>query len=109
MDDVALAILQVGMIDAHEEGIRKGIEMANERWIADLETMVLSERQPDGSYKDIYKMLPLEPAPPPRDALDAILASPHGCVFCDSGKLRNPAKGHDPKCGFYLAERAGVR
>ena len=36
-------------------------------------------------------------------ALDAILAEPHGCVFCDSGKLRNPEKDHDPTCGFAMA------
>lgn len=42
-------------------------------------------------------------------ALRAILADPGGCRFCDSGKLRNPndpAKGHDPWCGYALAEIA---
>lgn len=38
-------------------------------------------------------------------ALRAIVAEPFGCVFCDSGKLRNPAKRHDAKCGFGMAQR----
>lgn len=37
-------------------------------------------------------------------ALRAIIADPYGCPFCDSGKLRNPAKGHDSDCGFALAD-----
>ena len=37
-------------------------------------------------------------------ALRAILAEPYGCPFCDSGKLRNPTKGHTDKCGFGLAQ-----
>lgn len=36
-------------------------------------------------------------------ALRAVITEPHGCVFCDSGKLRNPAKPHDPTCGFAMA------
>jgi len=40
---------------------------------------------------------------PLRNALKAIMAEPHGCVFCDSGKLRNPNKDHDPACGYALA------
>ena len=35
-------------------------------------------------------------------AARAVLADPHGCVFCDSGKLRNPTKTHELTCGFYL-------
>lgn len=38
-----------------------------------------------------------------RRALEAIIAEPDGCVFCDSGKLRNPDKPHTPDCGFALA------
>lgn len=44
-----------------------------------------------------------------RYALELILAEPHGCAFCDSGKLRNPnnpAKGHTDECGFDAAHRA---
>lgn len=42
-----------------------------------------------------------------RAALRALLASPYGCVFCDSGKFRNPAKPyHRPDCGFLLAAMA---
>lgn len=41
-----------------------------------------------------------------RHALEAILADPYGCRFCDSGKLRNADKGHDPECGYALAQRA---
>jgi hypothetical protein len=40
------------------------------------------------------------------DALTAILADPHGCRFCDSGKLRNPKKEHDDTCGYLLAATA---
>jgi hypothetical protein len=36
-------------------------------------------------------------------ALRAIVAEPFGCVFCDSGKLRNPAKPHEDDCGFAMA------
>lgn len=32
---------------------------------------------------------------PLRKALQAILDEPHGCRFCDSGKLRNAANNHD--------------
>lgn len=39
-------------------------------------------------------------------ACAAVVDEPHGCVFCDSGKLRNPAKPHEEDCGFALA--AGV-
>jgi hypothetical protein len=39
-------------------------------------------------------------------ALAAILAEPHGCVFCDSGKLRNPDKQHEITCGFDMARAA---
>lgn len=30
------------------------------RWVADLETMEMYERQADGSYKAAYKLAPLE-------------------------------------------------
>jgi hypothetical protein len=42
-------------------------------------------------------------------ALRAILADPHGCRFCDYGKLRtpdDPSKAHDSTCGYLLAELA---
>lgn len=35
------------------------------RWVADLENRELSERQPDGSYKVAYHMLPIDPPPTP--------------------------------------------
>ena len=39
-----------------------------------------------------------------------ILAEPYGCVFCDSGKLRNVGKWHKNNCGFYMAGQfLGVR
>lgn len=47
-----------------------------------------------------------------REALQAILKDPHGCAFCDSGKLRrsvaDPSKlcEHDERCGFKLAQKA---
>lgn len=41
-----------------------------------------------------------------RRALEALVAEPHGCVFCDSGKLRNPNKPHAPDCGFDMAQTA---
>jgi hypothetical protein len=43
---------------------------------------------------------------PLETALRAILAEPYGCRFCDSGVLRNPQKGHDADCGFFLAASA---
>lgn len=36
----------------------------------------------------------------------ALLASPDGCPFCDSGKLRNPEKPHSDNCPFVLGESA---
>lgn len=39
-------------------------------------------------------------------ALEAIRAEPFGCPFCDSGKLRNPAKRHTEDCGFLKLEAA---
>lgn len=44
-------------------------------------------------------------APDLLNALKLILADPHGCRFCDSGKLRNPSKEHDNDCGYFAAER----
>jgi wyosine [tRNA(Phe)-imidazoG37] synthetase (radical SAM superfamily) len=38
-------------------------------------------------------------------ALRLILAKPYGCVFCDSGTLRNTTKDHDTDCGFALAQK----
>jgi len=40
-----------------------------------------------------------------RAALNALLASPAGCVFCDFGKLRTPTKDHDDDCGFAMASK----
>lgn len=40
-----------------------------------------------------------------REALEAIRAEPYGCPFCDSGKLRNPTKGHTDTCGWLLMEK----
>lgn len=42
-------------------------------------------------------------------ALRLILADPHGCAYCDSGKLRNPAKEHDPVCGYFVADQVMSR
>jgi hypothetical protein len=39
------------------------------------------------------------------DLLRGLLAEPYGCSFCDSGKLRNPTKGHLSDCPY---ERAAV-
>ncbi len=42
-------------------------------------------------------------------AVQRIVASPFGCRFCDSGKLRtenDPAKYHAADCGFMLARNA---
>lgn len=38
-----------------------------------------------------------------RDALKALLDEPYGCSLCDSGKPRNPAKGHQPDCPYERA------
>lgn len=40
------------------------------------------------------------------DALDAIKFDPYGCVYCDSGKLRNPQKQHQGRCGFAKMDAA---
>jgi len=42
------------------------------------------------------------------EALRLILAEPHGCPMCDSGKLRNPAKEHWDTCGFAKAKALTV-
>lgn len=42
-------------------------------------------------------------------ALALILAEPYGCAFCDSGKLRNPERGHADDCGFGVARAAVAR
>jgi hypothetical protein len=39
-------------------------------------------------------------------ALRFILAEPYGCPFCDSGKLRDPEKGHADNCGYASARYA---
>jgi hypothetical protein len=33
-------------------------------------------------------------------AFNELLMDPHGCKFCDSGRLRNPQKEHTDECGF---------
>jgi hypothetical protein len=38
------------------------------------------------------------------EALKAILRDPHGCRFCDSGKLRDATKRHDASCGYPMAD-----
>lgn len=43
------------------------------------------------------------PMTPERAALLRLLAEPHGCPFCDSGKLRNPAKDHTDDCPYKVA------
>jgi hypothetical protein len=39
-------------------------------------------------------------------ALQGILAEPYGCSLCDSGKPRNPGKGHQPDCSYEVARAA---
>jgi hypothetical protein len=41
-------------------------------------------------------------------ALQGILAEPYGCTLCDSGKPRNPEKGHQPDCPYEAARAALV-
>lgn len=41
-----------------------------------------------------------------KEALRAILADPHGCTLCHSGKIINPDKGHQPYCPFVKATTA---
>ncbi len=72
-------------------------------WRAKLTWQVLGERRAawDAGCEAARKAF----EPP----LRAILAEPYGCPFCDSGKLRtegNPAKDHDPTCGFAMARAA---
>lgn len=45
-------------------------------------------------------------APDMHEALLAIKADPHGCPRCDSGRLRDPGKGHWERCGFRKLEDA---
>jgi len=45
-------------------------------------------------------------APAMLEALQAISSDPYGCVFCDSGALHNPSKGHEDSCGFFKAQTA---
>lgn len=40
--------------------------------------------------------------------LKSIISDPHGCRFCDYGKLRNPAKEHDEACGYSMAAKIDV-
>ncbi len=53
---------------------------------------------PTGSIASGNEVAPLVEA-----ALRRILDEPHGCRFCDSGKLRNPLGGHDDDCGYEMA------
>jgi hypothetical protein len=48
-------------------------------------------------------------APEMLAALRAILAEPYGCSLCDSGKPRNPSKGHQADCPFEAARAAITR
>lgn len=41
------------------------------------------------------------------EVIAAILRDPHGCRFCDSGKLRSPDKDHDATCGYKMAAMTG--
>jgi hypothetical protein len=49
---------------------------------------------------------------PAHKAIAALVANPHGCTYCDYGKLRippefphsNPFNTHDKDCGFAMAE-----
>lgn len=45
-------------------------------------------------------------APDLYHALKAIMAEPHGCRFCDYGKLRRPESGHDSWCQWQAAHAA---
>jgi hypothetical protein len=36
-------------------------------------------------------------------ALQGLLNEPYGCTLCDSGKPRDPAKGHQPDCPYEAA------
>lgn len=43
------------------------------------------------------------------NAIRRILDEPYGCSLCDSGVMRNPAKGHQPDCPYELARLAYER
>ena len=55
-----------------------------------------------------WRVVPAHPPVQPglEEALRTIVAFPHGCRFCDSGTLRNPAKDHDDICGYAMAAKA---
>lgn len=40
------------------------------------------------------------------NAIERIFSEPYGCSLCDSGVMRNPAKGHQPDCPFEIARLA---
>lgn len=40
------------------------------------------------------------------DALRELIVEPYGCSLCHSGKVINPAKGHQSDCPFELAHTA---
>ena len=51
----------------------------------------------------------LAAAPELLAALEALLTDPYGCSLCDSGKARNPAKGHQPDCPYEQARAALIK
>jgi hypothetical protein len=47
-------------MDVLTDLLHEKAERQSPRWIADLGTLVLSERQVDGSYRDAYKIAPIK-------------------------------------------------
>ena len=56
------------------------------------------------SFREFYKIIRHARAEY-RAAIDGLLENPHGCAFCDYGKLRNPDKSHADNCAHALVER----
>jgi len=55
---------------------------------------------------DIAVMTAMAGAPELVAAAKRLLEDPHGCPFCDSGKLRNPEKSHTANCAFAMTRAA---
>lgn len=61
---------------------------------------VATERKPSQAELDVATKPLHAKIEKLQEAIVMILAEPHGCPMCDSGKLRSPNKPHWTTCGF---------